>query len=145
MQKVFSAADILLPNTEVTDMTRWSVIACDQFTSEPQYWENVKREIDGHESTLELFLPEIYLSESENAIPKINAKMEEYEKDILIEHKNAMIYVRRRIPDGRVREGVVGKVDLEAYSYEQNNSALVKATEQTVLERIPPRVKIRVC
>ena len=144
MQKVFSAADILLPNTEVTDMTRWSVIACDQFTSEPQYWDNVRREIDGQASTLELFLPEIYLSESESKIPKINAKMAEYERDLLVEHKNAMIYVRRRIPDGRVREGVVGKVDLEAYSYEQNNSALVRATEQTVLERIPPRVKIRV-
>ncbi len=143
MGKIFTAADILLPDVLNTDMTRWSVIACDQYTSEPEYWENAKAEIGDAPSTLELFLPEIYLSESESATPRINEKMREYTKDILHVHKDKMIYLKRTIPDGRVREGIVGKLDLEAYDYKKGTEAPVRATEQTVIERIPPRVAIR--
>ncbi len=143
MKKIFTSADILLPNTENTDMTKWSLIACDQYTSEPEYWETAKQTVGDAPSTLELFLPEIYLSESERVTPKINEKMREYTKEILREHKNCMIYLKRTIPDGRVREGIVGKVDLEAYDYKKGSDAPVRATEQTVIERIPARVAIR--
>ncbi len=143
MKNLFTKADILLPNTEATNMTKWSLIACDQYTSEPEYWETAKHLTKGSVSTLDLFLPEIYLSESESAIPKINAKMKEYVKNVLVEHKLSMIYLKRTIPDGRVREGIVGKVDLEAYDYKKGSDAPVRATEQTVIERIPPRVAIR--
>ncbi len=143
MKKIFTAADILLPNSETTDMEKWSLIACDQYTSEPEYWEKAMEIVGDAPSTLELFLPEIYLSESETAIPRINERMREYADSILCEHKNAMIYLKRTIPDGRVREGIVGKVDLEAYDYKKGSNAPVRATEQTVIERIPPRVAIR--
>ncbi len=143
MNKIFTAADILLPDVNKTDMTKWSLIACDQYTSEAEYWERARALVGNSPSTLELFLPEIYLSESESAIPRINEKMREYLRDVLHEHKNTMIYLKRTIPDGRVREGVVGKVDLEAYDYKTGTDAPVRATEQTVVDRLPPRVKIR--
>jgi len=143
MTKIFSAADILLPDVEKTDMTKWSLIACDQYTSEPEYWERAEALAGDSPSTLRLFLPEIYLDRSKSAIPVINEKMREYTRDVLIEHKNTMIYVKRTIPDGRVREGIVGAVDLEAYDYRNGSDAPVRATEQTVIERIPPRVEIR--
>ena len=143
MKNIFTAADILLPEVRNTDMTKWSIIACDQYTSEPEYWDRARELVGECPSTLDLFLPEIYLSESERAVPAINAKMREYTKNILCEHKNTMIYLKRIIPDGRVREGIVGKVDLEAYDYVKGSNAPVRATEQTVIERIPPRVAIR--
>lgn len=143
MNKIFSPSDILLPDVDITDMTKWSLIACDQYTSEPEYWESAERLVSDAPSTLRLFLPEIYLDKSESATPIINQTMREYSRDILKEHKNTMIYVKRRIPDGRVREGIIGKVDLEAYDYRKGSDAPVRATEQTVIERIPPRVAIR--
>lgn len=141
MNKLFSAADILLPVG--CDMTKWSLIACDQYTSEPEYWENAKTLSDGVPTTLELILPEVYLEDSETEIPKINGRMRDYLDGVLSEHKDAMIYLCRSIPDGRVREGIVGKVDLEEYDYRAGSTASVRATEQTVIERIPPRVAIR--
>ena len=143
MKNIFTAADILLPDVRNTDMTKWSIIACDQYTSEPEYWDRARELVGECPSTLDLFLPEIYLSDSERAVPVINAKMREYTKNILCEYKNTMIYLKRIIPDGRVREGIVGKVDLEAYDYIKGSDAPVRATEQTVVERIPPRVAIR--
>lgn len=143
MNKIFLCADILLPDGDKTDMTKWSLIACDQYTSEPEYWERAEALVSDAPSTLRLFLPEIYLDKSESRTPVINQTMREYEKTILKEHKNTMIYVKRTIPDGRVREGIVGKVDLEAYDYRKGSDAPVRATEQTVIERIPPRVAIR--
>ena len=143
MSKLFSAADILLPDTNITDMEKWSCIACDQYTSEPEYWQAAEAFVRGCPSTLELFLPEIYLDKSEVAVPQINEKMREYTHGFFKEHKNTMIYLRRTIPDGRIREGIVGKVDLEEYDYRAGSHASVRATEQTVIERIPPRVAIR--
>ena len=141
MEKIFTSADILLPKVE--DMKKWSVIACDQYTSEPQYWENAKEFTEGAPTTLELILPEVYLDRAEECIPQINAKMREYLGDVLFERRDAMIYLRRTIPDGRVREGIVGKVDLEAYDYRKGSDAAIRATEETVISRIPPRVAIR--
>lgn len=143
MGKLFTGADILMPDTNTVDMTRWSCIACDQFTSEGEYWRAVEELVGDAHSTLGLFLPEIYLGRAESAIPEINARMREYADTCLAEHKNAMIYLRRTIPDGRVREGIVGKVDLEEYDYRKGSRASVRATEETVLDRIPPRVAIR--
>ncbi len=143
MSKLFSAADILMPRCDNTDMSKWSCIACDQFTSEGEYWRQVEGLVGDVPSTLRLFLPEIYLSNADTAIPQINANMHEYLDTVLSENKDVMVYVRRTIPDGRVREGIVGKVDLEEYDYRSGSRASIRATEQTVLERIPPRVAIR--
>ena len=142
MIKLFSSADILMPKKDL-NMTCWSAIACDQFTSEREYWDRAESVVADSKSTLRLMLPEIYLSESETRIPKINDTMRAYLDSVLCERRDAMIYVRRTIPDGRVREGIVGKLDLEAYDYRQGTDAPVRATEATVIERIPPRVAIR--
>lgn len=143
MKKLFDTADILMPDTSKIEMSKWSCIACDQFTSEGEYWSAVEQYVGDSHSTLGLFLPEIYLGRVEKSIPEINARMLEYIDTCLCERKNAMIYLRRTIPDGRVREGIVGKVDLEEYDYRKGSRASVRATEETVLDRIPPRVAIR--
>ena len=143
MGKLFSVADILMPDINKTNMSKWSCIACDQFTSEGEYWHSVEEYVGDAHSTLGLFLPEIYLGRAESSIPEINVRMQEYIDSCLCEHRNAMIYLRRTIPDGRVREGIVGKVDLEEYDYRKGSRASVRATEETVLDRIPPRVAIR--
>ena len=124
-------------------MKKWSCIACDQYTSEPEYWTAVEAVVGDAPSTLRVTLPELYLSESETRIPKINATMVDYARDVLCEHKSAMIYLERTQSNGKLRRGLVGAVDLECYDYTKGAKSLVRATEGTVLERIPPRVKIR--
>lgn len=137
-------ANILLPKN--VDMTKWSVVACDQYTSEPEYWKEVKEEVGDSPSTLNLILPELYLEEDnvEERIKKINEAMKDYlEEDIFTEYKDTMIYLERKQKDGKVREGLIGMVDLEDYSYEKGSQTLIRATEKTVIERIPPRLKVR--
>ena len=143
MKKCFSSADILLPDFNKTDAQRWAVVACDQFTSEPEYWEKAEKLVGNAPSTLRMILPEVYLSESTERIPTINKTMEEYVKTVLHEHKDAMIFTERTQSDGSVRRGIVLAIDLDAYDYNRGSSALIRATEATVLERIPPRVAIR--
>jgi hypothetical protein len=143
MKKPYSSADILLPDFNKIDAKKWAVIACDQFTSEPHYWESAKEFIGGAPSTLDLILPEVYLSETEARIPEINANMEKYLKDILVSHPDSMIYVERVQSDGSVRRGIVMAVDLECYDFRRGADSLIRATEATVIERIPPRVAIR--
>ena len=143
MEKSFFAADILLPNFEKVDGTRWSVVACDQYTSEPAYWESAAEIVGDAPSTLSFVLPEVYLAEAESRIGKINAAMDEALKDLLVEHPDAMIYLERVQSDGAIRRGLIGKVDLEQYDYTKGADSLIRATEGTVLERIPPRVAIR--
>lgn len=139
---VFYKADILLPKTE--DLTKWSVVACDQFTSQPEYWEKAAEMVGDAPSTLNLVYPEAFLSEGDIRIEKINSKMKEYiDEGLFSLHKNCFIYVERTLPDGRVRKGVVGAVDLEDYDFHKGVKSPIRATEGTVLERIPPRVKIR--
>ena len=145
MRIPFKAGNILIPKNNI-DMFKWSVVACDQYTSEPEYWKEVSDIVGDSPSTLKITLPEIYLEESdvEKRIQNINTNMEEYlNNDILDEYKDAMIYIERRQNDGKVREGLIGIVDLEDYSYEVGSETLIRATEKTVIERIPPRVKIR--
>lgn len=138
----FSPADILLPKT---DFENWSVIACDQYTSEPEYWQNVKTAAGDKPSALNIILPEVYLSaDNSEKIEKINQNMQKYlENDIFTEYKDSLIYVERIQSDGKLRRGIVGKIDLECYDYRSGSDAEIRATEQTVLSRIPPRVEIR--
>ncbi len=140
----FKKANILLPKN--ADMNKWSVIACDQYTSEPSYWEEVKNIVEESESTLNLTLPEIYLEDNdvEEKINKINKNMQKLiDDDFFTEYKNSMFYIERCQSDGKIREGLIGMVDLEDYSYEAGSTSLIRATEKTVIERIPPRVKVR--
>lgn len=144
MSKAFNRADILLPKD--VDMHRWSVVACDQYTSEPEYWSEVEKTVGEAVSTLKITLPEIYLEEEGVAekIEKINSAMLDYiNRKIFTEHKQSYIYLERTLADGTVRQGIVGMVDLEEYDFSKGSQSLVRATEGTVLERIPPRVRIR--
>ena len=142
----FGSADILLPR-EISDKAfaaRYAVIACDQFTSEPEYWEKVEKIVRGAPSTLRLILPEAYLGASdEGRLPQIAEKMREYEKNLFDCYPDALIYVRRTVTGGRIRRGIVGKIDLTAYDYAVGSASPVRATEGTVLSRIPPRVAVR--
>lgn len=139
----FKRADILLPNTD--DLSKWAVIACDQFTSQPEYWERVNKIVGDAVSSLRLVLPEVELEGLTDArIAEINAAMADYlNNEIFKELKNAYVYVERTLLNGSVRCGVVGAVDLEAYDYSAGATSDVRATEKTVVERIPPRKRIR--
>lgn len=140
----FKSADILIP--ENADMNKWSVVACDQYTSEPEYWEKVEKYVGSNPSTLNMIYPEVYLeSGGDERITSINNTMDKYiEDDIFKCYANSMIYVERTVLDGKVRKGIVGAVDLEHYDYHKGSKSLIRATEGTVLERIPPRVKVRI-
>ncbi|MBQ3298399.1 MAG: DUF1015 domain-containing protein [Bacilli bacterium] len=144
MKVPFKAGNILIPKD--ADMYKWCVVACDQYTSEPDYWNEVKNIVGDDPSTLNLTLPEIYLEDDdvEDKIKKINETMKEYiDNDLFTEYSNSMIYLERTQNDGKVREGLMGIVDLEDYSYEKGSQTLIRATEKTVIERIPPRMKVR--
>ena len=139
----FVPADILIPDFDKCSGTKWASVACDQFTSEPEYWE-AAAEIAGDEpSTLNLMIPEVYLAETDARLPLVHSKMNEYLKDVLVSHPDSFVYIEREQSDGRVRRGLVGMVDLEHYDYNKGANSLVRATEGTVLERIPPRVAVR--
>ena len=142
MRNIFSPADILLPKTN--EFEKWSVVACDQYTSEPEYWEEVEKIVGDAPSTLRLTLPEIFLEDEDapEKIAKIGKAMEMYAPE-MEEMKNTFVYVERTLSEGRVRRGIVGKIDLEAYNYEKGAKSPVRATEGTVIERIPPRLRVR--
>lgn len=138
----FSTADILLPKK---NFENWAVIACDQYTSEPEYWDNVRKSAGDKPSALDIVLPEVYLSgDNSNRIEKINANMQKFIENGVFElYQDALIYVERIQSDGKLRHGLVGKIDLENYDYRSGSKAEIRATEQTVVSRIPPRVEIR--
>ena len=138
----FLPANILLPKG---DFEKWAVVACDQYTSEPEYWKDVEKTVGNEPSALNLILPEVYLSaDNSNRIEKINRTMTDYlENGVFREKENTFVYLQREVTGGKIRKGVVGLIDLENYSYEKGSKALIRATEATVLERIPPRVLIR--
>ena len=143
MKRYLYPADIYLPDFEAVDGTKWATVACDQFTSQPEYWDRAKELVGDAPSTLNLMLPEAYLEREEELIPVINSNMKKYLSELLVEHKESMIYLERVQSDGRVRRGIVGAVDLEVYDYHKGSTTPTRATEGTVLERIPPRVAIR--
>ncbi|MBQ9903838.1 MAG: DUF1015 domain-containing protein [Synergistaceae bacterium] len=130
---------------KLNDLSRWAVIACDQFTSQPSYWEKVKANAGDSPSAYNLILPEAFLTDDNSqAVSKINKAMNDYlSRNIFTEYKNAYIYVEREMLDGSARKGIVGAIDLEDYDYRHDTTPLIRATEQTVKERIPPRKSIR--
>ncbi|MDO4465681.1 MAG: DUF1015 domain-containing protein [Bacillota bacterium] len=143
MKACFQSSSILLPKKEYCT-SNWPVVACDQYTSQPEYWKEVESKIQECPSTLHMIYPEAYLDQGDARIPKINNTMREYlEKGILEETiQDGFILIERKTISGN-RLGLIGKVDLESYEYMSNSKAFVRATEQTVVSRIPPRVKIR--
>ena len=143
-QAAFFPADILLP--QVSEMEKWPVVACDQFTSQPEYWENAEKIVGDAPSALRLVLPEAYLNSAEvnRRIAGINASMEGYLADGVFKTlPDSLIYLERTQSDDRVRHGLIGCIDLEQYDFTPGSGALIRATEGTVLERIPPRVRVR--
>ena len=138
-------ADILLPRSGV-DLTRWAVVACDQFTAQPDYWQRAEALVSGAPSTLRLTLPEIWLNQSEARIPAIHAAMERYLEAGILETavRDGFVLVER-LTDGlrRSRPGLLVALDLEAYDFTPGSKTLIRATEKTVLERVPPRARIR--
>ena len=140
---VFQASELLIPREELLE--DWAVIACDQFTSQPEYWREVRERVADKPSAYHITFPEAELGKSEEArITSINEHMRRYlESDVFRRFPNAYIYVERRLFDGSIRRGVVGVIDLEEYDYQSDAVSAVRATEQTVVSRIPPRVRIR--
>lgn len=146
MDKTFSPANILIPSGERCDLTAWSVVACDQYTSEPKYWEKAEKTVGERPSSLRITFPEIYLGREgkEQRINAINSTMESYlAQGIFEEYPDSFIYTERTLAGGGTRKGLIGRIDLEAYDYSKGSQSPVRATEGTVLERIPPRVAIR--
>lgn len=142
MKQPFLPADILLPKS---GFEKWAVIACDQYTSEPEYWESVADYVGNAPSALNLVFPEVYLSDDNSEkISEINGNMKKYiDGGVFNEFKNTFIYIKRTVTGGKIRRGVMGLIDLCDYSYEKGSKTLIRATEETVPERIPPRVEIR--
>ena len=140
----FQPANILLPRD--CDLSLWSVVACDQYTSRPEYWQRVENRVGRAPSALRLILPESCLEgpSVETDIMEINNTMSRYLREGRFqEHPDALIYVERTLSGGYVRRGLVGMVDLEQYDYEAGSRAAVRATEGVVMSRIPPRVAVR--
>lgn len=140
-----SIPEIFLPSCNV-ELNRWAVVACDQYTSQPDYWEKVEDLTNGQPSTYHITLPEIYLEsdDCDGRIKNINNTMEEYvEEKSLVSQGNCFILVKRKTSRGNTRTGLVLAVDLEKYNYKKGSGSLIRATEGTVEERLPPRVKVR--
>ncbi len=136
---------ILLPK-KGTDMGQWSVIACDQYTSDPTYWQRLKQQTAGAISTLNLVFPEVYLdtADAEQRIAAINQAMEAYLEDgSLEEQPPGFILVDRKTAAVESRKGLILALDLEQYDYTEGAQSLIRSTEGTILDRLPPRIKVR--
>jgi len=143
---VFSPADILLPPYSPADerWNKYAVIACDQFTSEPEYWQKAEDIVKEELSALGLVLPEAYLETDREEEQKnvVRRNMKSVAERLAL-HENCLVYVERTLPGGALRRGIVGKLDLCEYDFSPDSHSAVRATEQTVVERIPPRVSVR--
>ena len=138
------APHILLPR-EGTDFTKWAVVACDQYTSQPEYWEETERIVGDAPSTLRLMLPEIFLDKPDEAdrIKAIRETMDKYLSDGTLRDMGEGFIVCKRTVNGHSRLGLVVALDLENYDYHKGSTTLIRATEGTIEERIPPRLRIR--
>jgi hypothetical protein len=137
--------EILLPGQNV-DLHRWAVIACDQYTSEPEYWAAVDRLVGDQPSTLRLVFPEVYLEDdhSDARIAGINASMNQYLSDgVLLPQDRGFVLVDRKTSHVPSRKGLVVALDLEAYDYRPGTKTLIRATEGTIVDRLPPRIRVR--
>lgn len=141
--KTLHLPEILLP-ADGTDMTKWAVNACDQFTSDYGYWQEVEKTVSGYPSTFNLIFPEIYLKDNPEArIKKINSAMQEYLDGGIFKSVSGGFILVERTTESGTRTGIVLAVDLEDYSFIKGDNAVIRSTEATVPERIPPRVEIR--
>lgn len=132
-----------LPRKDI-NLLQWAVIACDQFTSEMEYWEQVEKTVGDAPSTLRLTLPEIFLGkpDEQERIAAINSSMEQYLKQGILERHEGMVYIERTVA-GKTRRGLLVCLDLEKYDFNKGSTSLIRATEGTILDRLPPRIKIR--
>lgn len=143
---IFSPAEILLPAfaEDAEKMGKWAVIACDQFTSDMKYWIKCRNIVGDSPSTYQYILPEAYLGHDIAQLHQenISAAMDAFDASSM-KTVNGLIYLERKLPNGAVRHGLIGKIDLEAYDYSADSASPVRATEATVVERIPSRCAVR--
>ena len=148
IMKTYEDIGIQIPRVHLpkkgTDLTKWAVIACDQFTSQPEYWQKVEKLVGDQPSTYNLILPEVYLekSDEEARVKFIQDKMRHYLQKNILKPCEGLIYVERKV-DGKTRRGLMVCLDLEHYDYTKGSTSLIRATEGTILSRLPPRMKIR--
>ncbi len=146
--KIISDIGIQIPQIYLpkkgTDLNKWAVIACDQFTSQPEYWNDVENIVGDAPSTLHLTFPEVYLEQpgGDERIKNVQASMCKYMDEGILQPQDGFVYVERTV-SGRTRKGIVLCLDLEAYDYNKGSSSLIRATEGTIVDRLPPRIKIR--
>ena len=146
--KIYDDIGIQIPQVYMpkkgTDLTKWAVIACDQFTSQPDYWQQVEQTIGDNPSTLNLIFPEVYLEKPGvvKRIQGIQAAMRDYLEKGILQPREGLVYVERTV-GGKTRKGILLCLDLERYEYTKGAVSLIRATEGTIVERLPPRMKIR--
>jgi uncharacterized protein (DUF1015 family) len=147
-----SVPNVLVPRAGI-DLSKWAVIACDQFTQDRAYWKKVADCAGTEPSTLNMILPEVYLEDGDRArrLESIRKTMREYLGDgstaqaagVFAPPVNGFVYIERKTAYGRVRKGLVAAIDLDAYDWKPDSKALIRATEATIVDRIPPRMEIR--
>jgi hypothetical protein len=146
--KIISDIGIQIPRVYLpkagTDLKKWAVIACDQFTSEPEYWHDVEKIVGDAPSTLNLTFPEVHLEKpgEEERIKSVQLTMQRYMDEGILQPRDGLVYVERTV-NGKMRKGVMLCLDLEHYDYNKGSSSLIRATEGTIVDRLPPRIKIR--
>jgi len=146
--KTFEKIGVQIPQVYLPkdglDLTKWAVVACDQYTSEPEYWQQVQRIVGDQPSTFRLVLPEIYLGTPEEAgrTACINLEMKDYLERGLLTPYEGLIFVERQV-DGKTRKGLLLCLDLERYDFHKGSQSLIRATEGTIIDRLPPRMRIR--
>ena len=136
---------LLLPRADVP-LETWAVIACDQHTSQPEYWEEVRRVVGAAPSSLHLVFPEVYLDSAnrEEVIAGINQRMQEYLADgVLVEQRPGFMLVERNVGRASTRKGLIVALDLEQYDYRDGTQKLIRTTEGTDESRLPPRIQVR--
>jgi hypothetical protein len=148
--KILSDLGVHIPKIMLPDfknvLSSWAVVACDQYTSEREYWEEVGCITSGKPSTLNIIYPEVYLEDGDNEekISQINENMKKYiDENIINEFDNCFVLVDRKTSHSESRKGLMIALDLECYDYNKGSCALIRATEGTVIDRLPPRIKIR--
>ncbi|MBI5824766.1 MAG: DUF1015 domain-containing protein [Chloroflexi bacterium] len=146
--KIISDIGIQIPQVYLpkpgVDLNKWAVIACDQFTSEPEYWHDVEKVVGDAPSTLNLTFPEVHLEKpgEEERIQSIQLTMQRYMDEGILQPRDGLIYVERTV-SGKTRKGIILCLDLERYDFNKGSSSLIRATEGTIVDRLPPRIKIR--
>lgn len=143
MPNCFHAADLLLP--QKISLKKWSCVACDQFSSEPEYWDTVAEFVGDAPSTLHMIMPEAFLRQgkTEGRLQTIHQNMERYLNERIFRTcRRSFVYLERTMQDGSKRQGLVGQIDLEEYDFTPGSGSKIRATEGTVQERIPPRMEL---